>query len=132
MIAKTGTPVAAIAAGRADRLTLGNLDARRDWGWAPDVVDAMVRAVRAPDADDFVVATGVAHSVRDFVAAAFLRVGINDWEPLVEVDPALLRPADPSVLVGDASHARATLGWRPTVGFEEIVGRMVDAEGPHP
>ncbi|MGG5259348.1 GDP-mannose 4,6-dehydratase [Phycicoccus avicenniae] len=125
---KITSTVAAIAAGRADRLVLGNLDARRDWGWAPDYVDAMVRAVRHDTPDDYVVATGEAHTVRDFVAAAFARAGIEDWEPLVEVDPALLRPADPSLLVGDATRARTRLGWAPTTTFEGLVAAMVDAE----
>ena len=120
--------VAEIAAGRADRLVLGNLDARRDWGWAPDYVDAMVRALRHDSPDDYVVATGQAHTVRDFVAAAFARAGVPDWEGRVEVDPALLRPADPSVLVGDASRARTRLGWSTSVTFEQVVARMVDAE----
>jgi len=120
--------VAAIAQGRADRLLLGNLDARRDWGWAPDYVDAMVRAARAEAADDYIVATGVSHSVRDFVAAAFRHAGISEWEPLVGVDPAFVRPADPTELVGDAARARARLGWAPTVAFEEIVARMVEAD----
>lgn len=125
---KITSAVAAITAGRADRLVLGNLDARRDWGWAPDYVDAMVRALRHDEPGDYVVATGEAHSVRDFVATAFEHVGIPDWEHLVEVDPAFVRPADPSLLVGDASRARHRLGWAPTVTFEEIVARMVDAE----
>ncbi len=125
---KITSTVAAIARGRADRLALGNLDARRDWGWAPDYVAAMVAAARADVAADFVVATGTAHSVREFVAAAFDRVGIAEWEHLVTVDPAYVRPADPTELVGDASRARATLGWAPTVEFAEIVGRMVDAD----
>jgi len=102
--------VAAIARGRADRLVLGNLDARRDWGWAPD----------------YVVATGEGHSVRDFAAAAFARAGITDWGPLLVSDPALFRPADATDLTGDASKARRDLGWSPTVTFEEVVGRMVD------
>ena len=119
--------VAAIARGRADRLVLGNLDARRDWGWAPDYVDAMVRAARAPAAADYVVASGEGHSVRDFAAAAFARAGIDDWEPLLVSDPTRLRPADASDLTGDAAKARRDLGWAPTVPFEEVVGRMVDA-----
>jgi len=122
---KITATVAAIVAGRADKLVLGNRDARRDWGWAPDYVEAMVRAIEHDRADDFVVATGVAHSVGDFVAAAFAGAGIRDWEGLVETDPELVRPADPGVLVGDASKARAELGWTPTVGFEELVARMV-------
>ena len=125
---KITSTVAAIAAGRADRLTLGNLDARRDWGWAPDYVDAMVRAIRHDEPGDYVIATGEAHSVRDFVSAAFRHTGIDDWEGLVEVDPRFFRPADPSVLVGDASRARTRLGWAPTVTFDGLVAAMVDAE----
>jgi GDPmannose 4,6-dehydratase len=125
---KITSTVAAIAQGRADRLLLGNLDARRDWGWAPDYVAAMVRAARADQPRDYVVATGVGHTVRDFVAAAFAHVGIHDWEPYVATDPELFRPADPTDLTGDATLARTTLGWRPTVTFEELVGRMVDAD----
>ena len=120
--------VAEIALGRAAELVLGNLDARRDWGWAPDYVDAMRRALSHPDPDDYVVATGRDRSVRDFVAAAFSRVDIDRWEELVRVDPALLRRADPSLLVGDARKARHRLGWAPTVPFDEVVGRMVDAD----
>lgn len=120
--------VAAIARGDLDRLSLGNLDARRDWGWAPDYVDAMVRACRADDPEDFVIATGVGRTVREFVAAAFRRAGIDAWEPLVGVDPAFVRPVDPSDLTGDPTRARERLGWRPTVDFDEIVGRMVDAD----
>ena len=125
---KITSTVAAIAQGRTETLTLGNLDARRDWGWAPDYVDAMVRAARAEHATDFVVATGVSHSVRDFVAAAFSVAGITDWEDRVEVDETLVRPADATELVGDASRARQLLGWAPTTTFEEIVGRMVEAD----
>jgi GDPmannose 4,6-dehydratase len=125
---KITATVAAIAQGRAHVLALGNLDARRDWGWAPDYVDAMVRAARAERPGDYVVATGVAHSVREFVAAAFARAGISDWERYVVVDPAFVRPADPTELVGDASRARTVLDWSPTVEFGEIVGRMVEAD----
>ena len=125
---KITSTVAALATGWDGRLTLGNLDARRDWGWAPDYVDALVRAARADMPGDFVIATGVGHSVRDFAAAAFRRAGIDDWEGLVDSDPGLVRPADPSELVGDASRAREQLGWAPTVDFEELVGRMVDAD----
>jgi GDPmannose 4,6-dehydratase len=125
---KITATVAAIARGQADTLALGNLDARRDWGWAPDYVDALVRAARADAPSDYVVATGIAHSVRDFVAAAFARAGITDWESRVVVDPAFVRPADASELVGDSSRARQLLGWAPTVGFDELVGRMVDRD----
>ncbi|GAA4740348.1 GDP-mannose 4,6-dehydratase [Nocardioides endophyticus] len=125
---KITAAVAEIARGRAERFTLGNLDARRDWGWAPDYVDAMVRAARADDATDFVVATGISHSVRDFVAAACSHAGVSDWEDRIEVDAALVRPADATELVGDASRARRLLGWEPTTPFSEIVGRMVEAD----
>ncbi len=125
---KITSTVAAIARGDADHLTLGNLDARRDWGWAPDYVDAMVRAARADTPADYVVATGRAHSVRDFVAAAFAAAGIADWEPFLRQDAAFMRPADPSELVGDATLAREVLGWTPTVVFEDIVARMVAAD----
>ena len=125
---KITATVAAIADGRADRLVLGNLDARRDWGWAPDYVDAMVRAARADTPGDYVIATGESHSVGDFVAAAFAVARIADWRPLVHTDPAFVRPVDATQLVGDPSLAHALLGWSPTVGFTEVVARMVAAD----
>ena len=125
---KITTGVAAIAAGAATTLTLGNLAATRDWGWAPDFVEAMVLAARADVPRDYVVATGESHSVEEFVAAAFRCAGITDWAPHVEVDPALFRPVDAQALTGDASRIRADLGWAPTVGFEEVVRRMVEAD----
>ncbi|WP_244930142.1 GDP-mannose 4,6-dehydratase [Nocardioides sp. W7] len=125
---KITSGAASIARGEADAITLGNLDARRDWGWAPDFVDAMVRAARADEATDYVVATGEGRTVRDFVVAAFRYAGISDWERHVRVDPALVRPADPSDLTGDATLARELLGWHPSVSFDEIVGRMVEAD----
>lgn len=117
--------VARIAQGLESELVLGNLEARRDWGWAPDYVDALVRAARAATADDYVIATGEAHSVEEFALAAFARAGV---EPRIRVDPSLVRTGDPALLVGDASKARDVLGWEPTVGFTELVGRMVDAD----
>lgn len=120
--------VAAIARGKASELVLGNLEARRDWGWAPDYVDALVRAARAEDPDDYVIATGVGHTVREFVAAAFAAAEITDWEHLVRIDPEFFRPVDATELVGDASRARQQLGWAPTVGFTEVVARMVAAD----
>ena len=108
-------------------IALGNLDARRDWGWAPDYVDAMLRALRHDVPDDFVVATGRTHSVREFAEAALRRAGVGDsWERFVEVDPRFVRPADASVMVGDPSKAERELGWRRTLEFEEVVARMVD------
>lgn len=118
--------VARIATTGKGVLHLGNLEARRDWGWAPDYVDAMVRAARHEVPDDYVVATGEAHSVADFVVAAFAHVGIEDWQRHVEVDPTLFRPVDPSLLVGDATKVRTALGWAPTRGFADLVGAMVD------
>jgi GDPmannose 4,6-dehydratase len=129
---KITSTVAAIARGEADRIVLGNLDARRDWGWAPDYVDAMVRAARHETPADYVIATGVSHSVRDFVGAAFARAGIDRWEHLVAVDPALVRPAEATELVGDSARAHDQLQWSPTVGFDEVVARMVDADLAQP
>lgn len=123
---KITSTVAAIARGEDRTLRLGNADVRRDWGWAPDYVDAMVLAARTDRPDDFVVATGVARSVRDFAAAAFRHAGITGWEDRVATDTTLARPADATDLVGDPRKAEQRLGWRPTVGFEELVARMVD------
>jgi len=125
---KITSTVAAIAEGRADRLVLGNLDARRDWGWAPEFVDAMVRMAEHEVGDDYVVATGVSHTVADFVSAAFSRVGIADWGPYVSTDPAFVRPVDAVELIGNPARARDVLGWKPQTGFDELVGRMVDAD----
>ncbi|HQR27398.1 MAG TPA: GDP-mannose 4,6-dehydratase [Nocardioides sp.] len=136
---KITSTVAAIAQGRADRLVLGNLEARRDWGWAPDYVDALVRAARTDTAGDFVVATGVGHSVREFAATAFRHAGIPDWQRYVVSDAALVRPVDAVELRGDPSRAHQLLGWRPTVDFDTLVRLMLaaDLDGhppppPHP
>lgn len=117
--------VAAIAAGRQDRLVLGDLTIKRDWGWAPDYVDAMYRMALHGKGDDFVVATGVTHSIADFAAAAFSVAGIVDWQDRIESDSALLRPADRAAMVGDAGKAAAILDWRPTKSFADIVEAMV-------
>ena len=126
---KITSTVARIARGEASELRLGNLDARRDWGWAPDYARAMLLAAQADEPGDYVIATGVSHSVRDFVGAAFAHVGITDWERYVVVDPAFFRPADPAELRGDASRARTLLGWAPTVAFEDMVAALVDEDG---
>ena len=120
--------VAAIAEGRATELVLGNLSPRRDWGWAPEYVEAMVLALRHTRPDDFVFATGVGHSVEEFVAAAFAKVGMSDWRPYVKVATALSRGVDPGDLVGDASRATAALGWTPQVALDDLVGLMVEAD----
>lgn len=123
---KITSAAAAIARGRQENLLLGNLDARRDWGWAPDYVDAMVRAARHSVSGDYVIATGQARTVRDFVASAMVSAGVSDWKDRVSVDPKFARPADSPEMVGDWSHARIDLGWQPTRSFEQIVGSMVD------
>lgn len=125
---KITAAAARISRGLQDSLQLGNLAARRDWGWAPDYVDAMVKLSRADHPSDVIVATGVAHSVEEFVAAAFARVGIEDWRAHVEVADDLMRSGDAPQQVGDASRARTELGWAPTLGFKEIVAAMVDAD----
>ncbi len=120
--------VASIARGEADELVLGTTGVRRDWGWAPDHVDALVRAARHRVAQDYVVATGVGHSVHDLAAAAFAHVGIIDWERFLRIDAAYVRPNDATELLGDASRARSELGWAPTRTFEQMVAAMVDAD----
>lgn len=118
----------AIAEGRERELRLGNLAAVRDWGWAPDYVDAMLRMVLADEAADHVVATGRGRTVEEFVAAAFAAAGVEDWRRHVVVDERFFRPVDSVPLVGDPSAIRERLGWEPTVGFEEMVRRMVDVD----
>jgi GDPmannose 4,6-dehydratase len=120
--------VAAIAAGRQDRLVLGDMSVQRDWGWAADYVDGMYRMALQDNGDDFIIATGKTHSVGEFVAAAFAAAGIADWQAHVESDPALLRPREAVTNIGDAAKAHAVLGWRPTLGFNEIVKAMVSSE----
>ncbi len=116
-----------IAAGTQEKLFLGNLDARRDWGFAGDYVRAMWLMLQQDQADDYVVSTGEVHSVRDFLEAAFARVGL-DWKKYVEIEARQIRPAEVDLLQGDASKARRVLGWKPEVSFEELVGMMVDAD----
>jgi GDPmannose 4,6-dehydratase len=119
--------VARIKLGLADSLALGNLDAHRDWGFAGDYVRAMWLMLQQDQADDYVIATGQSHSVRDLVELAFERVNL-DWQKYVRIDPALIRPAEVDLLVGDSSKARAQLGWRPDVDFKELIHMMVDAD----
>ncbi len=121
---KVTRAAARIRAGLQERLALGNLDTRRDWGWAPDYVAAMWRMLQADAPGDWVVATGEAHSLRDLLDAAFACVEL-DWRRFVDVDARHVRPLDVENLRGDASRARAELGWMPTASFPEIVARMV-------
>jgi GDPmannose 4,6-dehydratase len=119
--------VARIKLGLADTLSLGNLDAQRDWGFAGDYVKAMWLMLQQPTADDYVIATGESHSVRELVELAFGHAGL-DWQKHVKIDPAFLRPAEVDHLIGDASRARDTLGWTPSVDFPGLVRMMVDAD----
>jgi GDPmannose 4,6-dehydratase len=114
-----------IKLGLQKKLFLGNLDAKRDWGFAGDYVEAMWRMLQAPAPDDYVVATGEAYSVRDFLEASFTQLDL-DWREYVESDPRYLRPAEVDHLLGDASKARDALGWKPQVGFAALVGMMVE------
>lgn len=123
---KVSQAVARISLGLQESLTLGNLDAQRDWGFAGDYVDAMWRMLQQPAGDDYVVATGETHSIRDLLDAAFAVVGIEEWSAYVQQDPRFMRPAEVDLLIGDATKAREVLGWTPTVTFEELVRMMVD------
>ncbi len=118
---------ARIKLGLAKDLRLGNIDARRDWGWAGDYVDAMWRMLQQPEPEDYVIGTGLTHSVRDLIEIAFAHVGL-DWQAYVKQDPKFIRPAEVDVLLADPSKAKAKLGWEPQVGFEEMILRMVDAD----
>jgi GDPmannose 4,6-dehydratase len=124
---KISDGVARIKLGLADELHLGNLDAKRDWGYAPDYVEAMWMMLQVDEAEDFVIATGEEHSVREFAEVAFEHAGL-DMEKHVVVDPEFLRPAEVDHLVGDAAKAREKLGWEPRVSFRELVEMMVDAD----
>ena len=122
---KISSGVARIKLGLQEHIALGNLDAQRDWGYAGDYVKAMWLMMQQDVADDFVVATGVTHSVRDFLNVAFAEVGIDDWSRHIVLDPAMLRPAEVDVLIGDATKARTKLGWTPEVDFAGLVSMMV-------
>jgi len=124
---KVSDGVARVKLGLADKLYLGNLDAHRDWGYAGDYVRAMWLMLQRDTPDDFVVSTGVSHSVRDLVTAAFSHVGL-DWQEHVETDPSFLRPAEVEHLIGDSAKARNDLGWSPEVDFDRLVRMMVDAD----
>ena len=124
---KISDAVARIKLGKQGKLSLGNLDAERDWGFAGDYVRAMWLMMQQDTPDDYVVSTGRRHTVRDFCQVAFEHVGLN-WEDYVEIDPAFLRPADVNTLCGDFSKAHEKLGWQPEVTFEQLVQMMVDTD----
>ncbi len=125
---KISDGVARIAAGLPHKIRLGNLDAKRDWGYAGDYVEAMWLMLQQDTPQDFVIATGEQHSVRDFVEEAFKVIGITDWQKHVELDPKLLRSAEVHTLLGDPSKAKRILGWQPRVSFKELVKMMVEAD----
>lgn len=120
--------VAKIKLGIEKSITLGNLDAKRDWGFAGDYVEAMHLMMQQEKPDDYVICTGVAHSIRELLQTAFEHVGINDWESLIETDPRFKRPAEVHVLLGDSTKAKEKLGWQPKTSFEDMVKSMVDED----
>jgi GDPmannose 4,6-dehydratase len=125
---KVTRAVARIALGLQKVLAVGNMDVSRDWGFAGDYVQAMWLMLQQSEPDDYVIATGESHSIRDLLQAAFHHVGIDDWRPFVVQDERFFRPADVAVLVGDSTKARAKLGWQPTVDFQQLIEMMVDAD----
>jgi len=125
---KVSNAVARISLDLQKDLQIGNLEARRDWGYAGDYVEAMWLMLQQNEPGDYVVASGETHSVRELIEIAFSRIGIDDYEKYVVVNPDFYRPAEVDLLIGDSSKARATLGWKPKVGFRELVEMMVDAD----
>lgn len=125
---KVTQSVANISLGLQDKLVMGNLDARRDWGFAGDYVEAMWLMLQQDQADDYVIATGETRSIRDLLDVAFARVGIEDWTPYVSQDSEFMRPAEVDLLVGDPSRAHEILGWDPSVKFKDLIEMMVDAD----
>ncbi|HEY6450804.1 MAG TPA: GDP-mannose 4,6-dehydratase [Candidatus Cybelea sp.] len=125
---KISDGVARIKLGLTNELRLGNLDAHRDWGYAGDYVRAMWMMLQQSEPDDYVIATGATHSVRDFVRIAFEVAGLGSFEPYIVVDPRFVRPAEVDRLIGDASKAKRALGWTPEVGFDQLVAMMVESD----
>ncbi|MFZ9637607.1 MAG: GDP-mannose 4,6-dehydratase, partial [Ilumatobacteraceae bacterium] len=122
---KITTAVASIKLGLQSELVLGNLEAKRDWGYAGDYVEAMWLMLQQPKADDFVVATGVTHSIEQLLEVAFNAAGLKDWRQYVRQDQRFFRPAEVDLLIGDATKAKTKLGWQPKVGFNELIEMMV-------
>lgn len=117
--------VAKIKAGKADKIYLGNLDARRDWGYAPEYCEAMWLMLQQPEADDYVIGTGKSHTVRDLVIEAFKHAEIPNWKKYIDIDPAYYRPSEVDHLVADITKAKKKLGWKPKTTFEELIKIMV-------
>jgi GDPmannose 4,6-dehydratase len=125
---KVSRAVARISLGMQDEIVMGNLDAKRDWGFAGDYVEAMWRMLQQDEADDYVIATGATHSIKELLEAAFAVVGIDDWVPYVRQDPKFMRPAEVDLLIGDPTKAREKLGWKPQVGFNQLISMMVESD----
>ena len=125
---KVTNGVARIELGLQDKIALGNLDSSRDWGFAGDYVEAMWMMLRQDEPDDYVIATGETHTIRDLLDHAFAAIDVDDWTPYVEQDPRFMRPAEVDLLIGDASRARERLGWKPTMAFPALVRMMVEAD----
>ena len=126
---KIANAVARISLGKQEKLVLGNMDAKRDWGFAGDYVEAMWKMLQQKEPDDYVVATGETHSIQEFVELAFKAVSIDDWQKYIKAnDPKFVRPAEVDLLIGDASKARSKLDWAPKTSFPELVAMMVEAE----
>lgn len=123
---KVTNSVARIQLGLQEVITMGNIDSSRDWGYAGDYVEAMWMMLQQDEPDDFVIATGETHSIRDLLDVAFRHAGIDDWTPYVRQDPRFYRPAEVDLLIGDSSKARRKLGWKPLVSFEELVRMMYE------
>jgi GDPmannose 4,6-dehydratase len=123
---KVTNSVARIKLGLQEVITMGNIDASRDWGYAGDYVEAMWMMLQQDQPDDYVIATGETHTIRDLLDVSFKHAGIDDWEPYVKQDPRFYRPAEVDLLIGDASKAHAKLGWKPRVSFTELVKMMYD------
>jgi GDPmannose 4,6-dehydratase len=125
---KVTNSVARIKLGLQDGITMGNIDSSRDWGYAGDYVEAMWMMLQQEEPDDYVIATGETHTIREFLDAAFTLAGIDDWEPYVTQDPRFYRPAEVDLLIGDASKAQQKLGWKPRVSFGELVRMMYESD----
>lgn len=123
---KISQAVARIKLGLQDEIVLGNLDAKRDWGFAGDYVEAMWLMLQQPKADDYVISTGETHSIEELLVVAFEAAGLDDWRSYVRQDPKFMRPAEVDLLIGDSSKAHSVLGWKPKVSFTELVTMMVE------
>ena len=123
---KISDGVAKIKLGLADYITLGNLEAKRDWGYAPDYVEAMWMMLQQDNPNDYVIDTGATHSIKDFLTEAFNHIGINDWSKYIKQDPRFMRPAEVDVLRGDYASAELIMNWIPKTSFKELVKKMVD------